>query len=128
MNFPDLEASFESWLSSAIQRCNGEGIAAYCFNISETSDEFVVEVIGAPAYDPKDEDWACDEAWTSRPEKFLLTYAIVGRAWKPVLAMVAGWVGKLVADASDKRFQLLRSSRAVAVGFVDGDLKKVWSR
>jgi hypothetical protein len=101
-----------------------DGIGAYNFNIAEAPEGFVIEVVGSTYYDPMNADWACEEAWTSRPYEFFVPYADVGRERESFLANVCASVKDFIAQRPPEAAALLKAE-VVTVGFVDGDLVTV---
>ena len=126
MAAPDSGPAFETWLVSVLPDRMPADVRAFCFNISQTIDSFVVEVIGSSLYDPADGDWACEETWTCRPAKSELPFASVGNEWERVLDLVVQLVSSVLHTSTAPRIESLRKAEAVAVGFVDGDLARVW--
>ena len=118
----NLQHAFNEWLGEALPSVPPEDVRAYNFNIAERVDDFVVELIGAPAYDPNNSDWACEESWSCRPSEFSLPHNDVGSEWKPVEELVVRFVREFLTHSAELKAQWLRDSDAVAVGFVDGDL------
>lgn len=120
------QQAFNEWLAKALPNTCPDNVGAYNFNIAETKDAFVVELIGASAFDPQNSDWACHETWTCRPSQFVLPHADIGTDWKPAEAYVVGLVREFLQGGPPSKARLLRESSAVAVGFVDGDLVYIW--
>lgn len=118
----NLQHQFNEWLEEALPNVPPEDVCAYNFNIAERTDDFVVEIIGAPAYDPSSSDWACEETWSCRPYEFSLPHPQVGTEWKPVEEMVVRFVREFLTNSIASKAQWLRDADAVGVGFVDGDL------
>ena len=114
-------AAFNQWLASVAPRSPLEGVVAYNFNIAQSSESFVVELVGSSYYDAADPDWACDETWTSRPSEFQSSYAVSGEAWEPFLREVFGAVKSFLVSGAGAASSLARAE-AVTVGFVDGEL------
>lgn len=112
---------FEQWADAALAVPIPESVVAYNFNIAETSESFVVEIIGSPVFDAEDSDWACEEEFVARDPMFELPCAEVGEDWEPVLEQVRTFVVQYVAE-SPNGGQRLRNSKGVGVGFVDGDV------
>src|SRR5689334_17832071 len=55
--------SLEAWLESVLPSFTPGGVVAYNFNITDHNG-WLIEVIGASTYDPKNKDWPCPpEAW-----------------------------------------------------------------
>ena len=117
-----LQCAFNEWLDESLPNVPPEDVRAYNFNIAERVSDFVVELIGAPAYDPNSSDWACEESWSCRPSEFSLPHAEVGSEWQHVEELVVRFVREFMTHSADLKAQWLRDSDAVAVGFVDGDL------
>ena len=120
----DRRAEFSHWMSSAFNGAELENVTAFCFNISETYDAFVMELVGAPLYDADDPDWACDEVFAYREPPFKLLSKNRERTWENALEFAARLVRGFVDGRSANA--LVLASRTVAVGFVDGDLQVVW--
>lgn len=114
-------AAFDEWLASVAPRSPLAGVVAYNFNIAQSPDSFVVELVGSSWYDADDADWACDEAWTSRPSEFRTSYAESGQDWEPFLNEVCRAVGSFLSEHAGSH-PGLALAEAVTVGFVDGDL------
>jgi hypothetical protein len=117
-------ARFHAWLKQVLPDPPIPGVVAYNFNIAETLDSFVIEIVGSTSYHPSNSDWACEETWTSRPHQFLCAFTEVGRQWEPFLLEVRGWV-KEFFDTLPPQATALLNARAVTVGFVDGGLVEV---
>jgi hypothetical protein len=121
----NLQHEFNEWLEEALPDIPPGDVRAYNFNIAERVDDFVVEIVGAPAYDPSNSDWACEESWSCRPSEFSLPHTDVGAQWKPVEELVVRFVREFLMNSIALKAQWLRDADAVAVGFVDGDLNVV---
>ena len=100
------------------------GVVAFNFNLAEAFQRFQVDVIGATHYDPDDPDWAGEEAFASYPRFFDLPHAVVGSRWEEAQELVAQFVFDYIRAAPDS--SPLRRATAVTIGFVDGELKRVW--
>ena len=122
---PALQAGFARWVDSICKREIPPEAVAFSFNLAETSDSFVIDLIGAPRFDALDQDWACDDVFRVPDAHFELPYGDVGRQWEPVLALAIALVRQYLGDATNAG-ERLRMSQAVGVGFVDGDLEVVW--
>ena len=119
-----LQSDFTAWLDRAMSQPMPPGLAAFQFNLAEAFQKFQIDVIGATHYDPDDSDWACDEAFTSQPRFFDLPHSAVGSRWQDVQQLVSQFVASYIRTASSS--SPLRSVTAVTVGFVDGELERVW--
>lgn len=97
--------------------------AAYRFNLYAHVDSFAVQLIGASKYDPDDPAWACDERFSSGEDLFKIPRALVGDDWMRALETAKSLVSGYLQHGTQAA--RLRLSRAVGVGFVDGDLELV---
>lgn len=113
------------WIDAALAAPRPDGIAAFHFNLYD-SIEFDLQLIGAPTYSADDDDWACDDIFMSDDPHFELPREVVGEAWEMGLAAAADLLARYV-NSERAGAVVLRRSRAVSVGFVDGDLQLVWS-
>ncbi|MES3022456.1 MAG: hypothetical protein V4857_12825 [Pseudomonadota bacterium] len=119
--------SFEAWLTSALSSDPPLDIAAYNFDLAKSHD-WVVELIGASAYDKDDEDWACPPAaWSSGPSEFSIPLH-VAPTWELALAYVCERVASYITDGKHPRAAVLRNAEAVCAGFVDGNLTVIWAK
>jgi hypothetical protein len=118
-------ARFRTWLDAAIAQEIPPRVRAICFNLYETGQAFGIELIGAPAFDPDNADWACDEIFEYRRNCPELPIGLFGKAWPRCLEVVTQWVRDYL-QAGDQAHEL-RSRDGVAVGFVDGELNVVWN-
>ncbi len=117
---------FHHWITQTLPHPAPEGVVAYNFNLSEAGD-WIVEIIGASSYDEDDPDWCCPpEQWTSRPEEFEFAQSAALPDWEHAHAHVAAEVLAFLQHDESPAAQSLRAVSAVCVGFVDGDLQRVW--
>ena len=119
-----LSSRFEAWVNRALEQDIPMQVRAFCFNLYETGGAFGVELVGAPGYDPIDTDWACDEVFEYRRERFETPMDPFDGKWEKCLAFFAELLRRYLRTGAHA--QKLKSSDAVAVGFVDGDLEVVW--
>lgn len=118
-----FQEQFNAWIDKALSKPVPESVIAFSFNLAEP---WCVELVGADDYSDDDSDWACPpEAFRAKVKKFGLRESEVGSKWEPVLEaaklMVTAYLNR-PSPGSDR----LKKAVAVVVGFVDGDLHKVW--
>ena len=114
-----LFEKFADWLDAVPINNLPENAAAINFNIYEEIDSnWSVQLIASERFDPDDEDWACDEIFTTGEELFRWQQE---SEWEEILEVVKELVGKYL-DVG-KYAENLKKYRAVAVGFVDGNLE-----
>jgi len=122
-----LYAAFAEWADRACRSAVPREVVAFSFNLAETTDAFVMELIGAPSFDPDNPDWACDEAFHYREPMFRMPHADIGTRWEAALETGITLTRRYLQDTSHAG-ERLREASAVAIGFVDGDLHIVWRR
>ena len=108
----------ETWLNEVMQMTIPNEVVAFCFNLYEDANKsWTLELIGASSFDTNDNDWACDEVFTTRDKP--LTWHD-DKEWQEVLMMIK----KLLKDYLEKGKygKVLKERQGLAVGFVDGDL------
>ena len=119
------ESEFKVWLDRALSESVPASVIAFNFNLYEPGS---IEIIGSDSYSEGDPDWASDAAETFRPdvEAFPLP-ASEYTTRKDVLEHAANLVLAYLdrPSAGSKR---LCAAHAVAIGFVDGDLRRLWPK
>lgn len=119
-----VQRKFDDWLDNALSQPISSSVVAFSFNLAEP---WCIEVVGSNRYSPNDSDWACEESFHPDVEPFELSEFEHEESWKVVLAGAKRKVAAYLARRSDGR-AILRKAKAVAVGFIDGDLHKVWPK
>jgi shikimate kinase len=118
-----LQDEFNRWLDDALLQPIPASVIAFNFNLYKP---WAIEVIGSDTYDENDPDWASDESFRPEAEQLLLPAPDSTRR-EDVLEQAKS----LVLAYLDRRSvgsEHLRRAKAVAVGFTDGDLHRVWPR
>lgn len=122
MPTPAFQTKFDTWLDESLVGAADEEIVAFSFNLGEP---WSIEVIGCGSYDEDDDDWATDEVFRPETECLELPESEAGDDWESVLEfaklLIQAYLGRPGAGSA-----ALKGSSAVAVGFVDGDLHKLW--
>src|SRR5437868_1840685 len=124
MSSLEVQARFRDWVDQALSSAVPEEVIAFSFNLYELSPGFDMELIGSSSYDENDSEWACQEEFVARDPVFTISEDS-GLSWQGALELAVDLVTKYLAVNSPGSNRL-RRSRAVAVGFVDGDLERVW--
>ena len=102
----------------------GPSVVAFSFNLAEP---WCIEIVGSDRYSADDPDWACEESFRPDVEQLALPETEVGETWEVVLEAAKRLVTAYL-DRPSAGSAILRRAEAVAVGFVDGELHKVWPR
>ena len=109
---------FTSWLNDILEEELPEGMAAINFNIYDDGDNYwAIELVGTNSFDENDEDWACDEAFTTRETPFEWEEKCTEvEILAEVEEAIKGYLnGGMYAEK-------LKAYTGVGAGFVDGDL------
>lgn len=115
----DMTENFCEWLDGVLAQGLPDEAAAVCFNIYEDGgDDWSIQLIAAAYFDEDDEDWACDEAFTTGEDMFRWQERA---KWSKALETAK----KLISDyLNNGRYaEMLKQYEAVACGFVDGDIQ-----
>lgn len=119
-NFGLPYSNFEEWLDGILSNENemSDDIVAFCFNLYEDADDFwSVELVGSASFDKDDNDWPCDEVFSTRETpltwRFIMTY-------EECLHTIESQLSEYLQNG--KYSKILLSKQGVGYGFVDGDL------
>jgi len=124
--FSFFASSLEKWIEKSIPAECPPGVAAFMFNMSECGD-WLVQVVGTSTYDPNDPDWACPpEAWEGRRRDFVVRRSVGGGTWEAAQEYVSRRLRLFIETSPGAQADVLRKAQAVCVGFVDGDVMRVW--
>lgn len=119
-----FQSEFDAWLDRALSVPIPASVIAFSFNLAEP---WSIEVVGSDFYRDDDPDWASNESFRPEIEALALPSSEIGETWEEVQEKAKRWILtylKLPSAGS----AVLRGAEAVAVGFVDGDLERVWAR
>ncbi|MBC3908374.1 hypothetical protein [Undibacterium umbellatum] len=124
----DFESVFKTWLGLSLAEATSLEIKAYSFNLFENAknqnSKFGIELIGAGSFDSADTDWACDEVWQPETRAIDIPFSFSGPEWETCLSRIEILISAYLTDEMEAK--VLLDSRAVGVGFVDGDLSLLW--
>ncbi len=112
---------FSKWLESNLQQLPSDVIAVN-FNLYEGSNQtYDIQLIGTDTFDEADDDWACEEIFTTGEDVFLIPRTDDIKDWEDGLYFITKMIEKYLQDG--KFANILQGLRAVGVGFVDGDIE-----
>jgi hypothetical protein len=99
-------------------------IKAINFNLYEDTDnKWSVELVGTFSFDKDNDDWACDEVFTTRDQPFVIECE---SDWELVETFFISLVNEYLS--SGKYAGKLKEYQAIGIGFVDGDLQILYAR
>ena len=122
----ELYKEFNAWVDHLLAKHASGSVVAYNFNLYEHTDQFAIQLVGARSFDVTDQDWPCDELFSSGEDLFCLPRNIVGDSWQNGLEAAKSLVKNYLQDGTQAAF--LKTSRAVGIGFVDGDIELAYLR
>lgn len=117
---------FNTWADRVLTKHASNSVVAYNFNLYEHAKEFAIQLVGTRSFGLKDQDWACDEIFSSGEDLFVLPHAIVGNRWQNGLEAAKALVKNYLHHGAQAAS--LKASRGVGVGFVDGDIELAYLR
>ena len=124
----NIYEEFARWLDDILENNDMPAeTKAFCFNLYEESDEdhiYGVQLIAAGEFDPEDKEgeWACDEVWSCEENIFTVdTSDEEDTGWAHAQELIKEMIEEYLKNG--KYAGILNESKAVAIGFVDGDLE-----
>jgi hypothetical protein len=116
----EVARNFHAWLDETFAGRVPANVVA--FNVNLNDSPFSAEVVGSTYFDPEDEDWACDEAWTpNRPTGFAFPEEAELIPWTDRLTEVESLLRQWLHAGSPAAAKVLGAD-AFGVGFVDGSV------
>ncbi|HBB70979.1 MAG TPA: hypothetical protein DCZ71_00020 [Ruminococcus sp.] len=127
----EIYEGFSAWLDDLLENNDMPGeTAAFNFNLYEESEDssehiYGIQLIAADRFEEEDGEWACYEAWTSGEDIFCIDTSDepdtgTQHAMELISEMVSEYLG------SGKYREILTGTRAVGIGFVDGDIELLY--
>ena len=118
------EDMFENWLNDVLKDNLSDNIVAINFNLYEDeNDKWSIELVGTSSFDENDEDWACDEVFTTRDNPYVLE---MKSDWEGIQGIFIDKINNYLDNG--KYADKLKHYKAVAIGFVDGDLSIIYKK
>ena len=112
---------FSKWLDGNLQQLPSD-VVAVNFNLYEGSNKtYDIQLIGTDTFDKEDEDWACEEIFTTGEDVFLIPRTDDIKNWEDGLSFITKIIEKYLQDGEFAN--ILQGLQGVGVGFVDGDIE-----
>ena len=117
-----MKRRFFTWVDEALSAQLPPSIQAFNFNLYEghKRKEWHVQIGGAKSFSVEDDDWACDEVFTTGENIFVVKSKDAGKEWEEALKCFLALAKAYLEEG--QHAALLKSKRGVGMGFVDGDL------
>jgi hypothetical protein len=122
----ELESSFARWIEDMLLTSPPpSAITAFNIGLFESPNGYTAYVIGSEEYDPKNDDWACQEGYSPKQRYLELPPEfIVGKVWQEIEGEMVGLVKNFLCMSKDSD-NILSTATVVTVGFDDGVLIRV---
>lgn len=115
---------FKKWLDNILKTKLPAGVIAINFNLYEDGEnKWSIELIGASSFDEENEQWACDEIFTTRDNPFVF---IEESDWRTIETIYTNLINEYLENG--KYSNILKQYTAIGIGFVDGDLNIVYKK
>lgn len=113
---------FSNWLDDVLKEELPDATQAVCFNLYDEEDgSWSVQFIAAGIYDADNDEWPCEEVFSS--EENIYTWKQECE-WAEAQKAAIDVIVKYLEEGAKAEY--LKSYKAVAAGFVDGDLITLW--
>ncbi|MCL2071806.1 MAG: hypothetical protein FWH07_06195 [Oscillospiraceae bacterium] len=117
----EIYLKFSDWVDKHLSNGLPSEIVAVNFNLSEGNDSvYYIQLVGCDRFDAEDEDWACDEVFSTEEDYFLVPKTDIIIQQEQGLQFMKSLVERYLVDG--KYSGRLKNYVAVSVGFVDGNL------
>jgi len=118
------------WLDDVLEDVSETGIPteviAFGFNLYDDGDDnWSMELIGTSEFDTNNEDWLCHEVtdFDTRDDPFQWCKKA---KWEEILNNITRYLKKYLE--SGKYADILKAKSGIGVGFIDGDVKILYSK
>ena len=129
-NQEKIYIAFETWLDNKLSKKLKDDIVAFNFNLYECvgiendNKTYGIELVGCNTFDEHDEDWTCDDVWSTRDGRWLSFYIQRTKDiedWQQGLVFITALCKKYLNEG--KYAHKIKASKAVGVGFVGGNIE-----
>ena len=119
-----VKGQFFAWADEALAQPMPSNTVAYHFNLYEGTDSVHVQIMGTNSFEGGEQYWPGDRTFSTGENVYYVPFESAGAEWPEWLQSLK----QLVSDyiASGRRSDVLRLSRGVGIGFVDGDMYVLW--
>ena len=121
-----MQNKFNIWLDNLLSnKPLPDNVMAINFNVYEMADTFDVQLIASSIYDENDDDWACEEIYSSKEDCFYIPRSKELYDSELALELVEEYIGEYILSGTYK--EELTKGVAICAGLVDGQLDCIWS-
>lgn len=98
-----------------------EDAVAINFNLYEGEEAYSVQLIAADEFDEEDEDWACEEIFSTEDDLFVIPMTEDIEEWEDALFYIKSLIEEYLKVSSCR--DILENLEGIGVGFVDGNIE-----
>ena len=98
-----------------------EDAVAINFNLYEGEEDYSIQLISTDEFDEEDEDWACEEIFSTEDDLFVISITEDIENWEDALAYIKGMIEEYLKISSCR--SIIGNLQGIGVGFVDGDIE-----
>ncbi len=130
----EIYNAFSEWLDNILENDMPDNTKAYNFNIYDELDEdgndaetYGIQLIVSDEFSEDDDDWACSEIYSSQEDIFYIDHSDEDNIDSDSgLEFICSLIREYLNNGkySDK----LSKAQAVGAGFVDGNIKIIFSK
>ena len=118
----EVYSRFSKWLDNHLSSDLPNNVIAVNFNLYEGVEKnYNIEFVGCGTFDADDEDWVCNEVFTTREDLFCVYRADDISNWQQGLIFITALVKKYLEEGTHAN--KLKKYAAVGIGFVDGNIE-----
>lgn len=125
-----VKQEFFRWTDQALSQVIPGSTVAFHFNLYEGMDSVHVQLIGTesfvPGEVPERDYWPGAETFSTGEDIFEIPFSVAGSEWTEWLKTSIEMAQSYIAGGG--KSDVLRASRGVGIGFVDGDMHVLWQR
>ena len=111
---------FKAWVEKYLVDLP-EDTVAINFNLYEREEVYSVQLIATDEFDEEDEDWACEEVFSTEDDLFVILMVEDIEDWEDALVYIKGLIEEYLKVSSYK--SILKNLQGIGVGFVDGNVE-----
>lgn len=120
--------SFFAWADQALSQPIPSSTVAFHFNLYEGWESVHVQLIGIDSFVPGDiperDYWPGSETFSTGENIFEIPFSLAGAGWQEWLQTSIAMIQSYIFNGN--KSNVLKSTRGVGIGFVDGDMHVLW--
>ncbi|MGP3790671.1 hypothetical protein [Pseudomonas sp. B392_1p] len=120
-----VQNDFFLWLDEVLSKALPKNTAAFHFNLYEGSESVHVQLMGTDSFVGMTDYWPGNETFSTGEAVFEVPFENAGNEWSEWLDYLKRLVSAYIMTGNNS--VVLRSSKGVGIGFVDGDMYVLWS-